>query len=185
LFNVCRRQFSMLTALLLSLPLAFSVVEASPGRVDAALVDSRGGPVRLSEFRGKPVVLFYEDRASSEQNARLKRALSERAEARRLTGAAHVLGVANVAPYDFWPARNFVLSSIREVERRDRVRVLVDWKRALLQPPWSLPDATSSVVLLDAEGRWVHAWSGPVQDKSLEEFFQALEQLLKEPSAAL
>jgi hypothetical protein len=174
----------MVTALFFRLALAFSVVEASPGRVDAALVDSRGGPVRLSEFRGKPVVLFYEDRASAQQNARLKRALAERAAARRLTGAAHVLGVANVAPYDFWPARAFVLSSIREVERRERVRVLVDWKRALLASPWSLPEEASSVVLLDAEGRWVHAWSGPVQDRALEEFFQVLEQLLKAAPAS-
>jgi hypothetical protein len=171
----------MVTSVVLALALAGPVEEAAPGsRFDAALVDSRGGPVRLSHFRGKPVVLFYEDRASTEQNARLKRALSVRAEAERLTGAAHVLGVANVARYDFWPARGFVLSSIREVERRESVRVLVDWKRALVAPPWSLPDAASSVVLLDAEGHWVHAWSGPVQDKSLEEFFETLERLVRE-----
>ena len=151
----------------------------SVGPLDAALVDSHDRPVRLAEFRGKPLVLFYEDRGSSEQNAPLKRALHDRAGHGPLTRAAHVLGVANVAAYDFWPVREFALSAIRDIERRDGVRILVDWRRALLAAPFSLPDAASSVVLLDAEGRWVHAWSGPLGERSTEEFFEALGRLVE------
>jgi hypothetical protein len=148
-------------------------------RVDAALVDSRDAPIRLSRFRGKPLVLFYEDRTAADQNARLKRELRDRAAARNLTRAAHVLGVANVGSYDFWPARGLVLSAIRDIERRDRVQILVDWKRALVDAPWRLPDEASSIVLLDADGHWVHSWSGPVSDESMEEFFEMLTRLVE------
>lgn len=152
-------------------------------RVEAELVDSRDAPVRLSSFRGKPLIVFYEDRGSAEQNKTLKCALHERAAARRLSRAAHVVGVANVASYDFWPARGFVLSAIREVERRDHIQVLLDWKRTLGGPPLRLPEGASSVVLLDAEGRFVSAWTGTVEGPALEEFFAVLERLVAETPA--
>lgn len=174
----------------MTLPLALALLAgglplpAGAAPCDAALADSRDAPVRLSRFRGKPLVLFYEDRTSSDQNARLKRELRDRAAARHLTESAHVVGVANVGAYDFWPARGLVLSAIRDIERRDKVQILVDWKRTLLDAPWSLPDAASSVVLLDADGRWVHAWSGPVSNRSMEEFFELLTRLVDGNSAS-
>jgi hypothetical protein len=167
--------------------LAASAPSLEAVHVDAELVDSRDAPVRLSRFRGKPLVLFYEDRSSAEQNAALKRALRERATAQRLSRAAHVVGVANVASYDFWPARGFVLSAVRDVERRDSVLVLLDWKHALGGPPLRLPEGASSVVLLDAEGRFRQAWSGPVEGPALEQFFEVLGRLVegRPPPAAL
>jgi hypothetical protein len=158
---------------------AGAVPPAEVQRFEATLVDSRDVPVRLSIYRGRPLILFYEDRASADQNAGLKRALRERPEARRFGGTATVLGVADVAAYDFWPARDFVVSAIRDVERRDKVQVLLDWKKALREPPWNLPEKTSSVVLLDAQGHWVHAWSGAVEGLEEDHFFEVLVRLVE------
>ena len=170
---------------LLSLALVWGFVRpGEPPGVDAELVDSRDASVRLSQFRGKPLILFYEDRGSAEQNARLKRTLRERAEAQKLSSAARVLGVANVASYDFWPARGFVLSAVRTLERSDKVQVLLDWKHALAEAPFRLPEGTSSVVLLDAEGHLVQAWSGPVEGPAAEQFFEVLGHLLDVSPAA-
>jgi hypothetical protein len=159
--------------------LSAAVPPAEAVRVDAELVDSRDAPVRLSSFRGRALILFYEDRSSTEQNAALKRALRERAGTQRPSRAARVLGVANVASYDFWPARGFVLEAVRNVERRDNVQVLLDWKHALGGPPLRLPEGASSVVLLDATGRWVQAWSGPVEGPALAQFFEVLVRLVE------
>jgi hypothetical protein len=150
-----------------------------PEGVEAVLGDSHGAPVRLSSFRGKPLILFFEDRGSTEQNAGLKAALHERAAARRLLTAARVVGVANVASYDFWPARGFVLSAVQAVERREHVQVLLDWRRALAGPPFGLPDGRSSVVLLDASGHLVEAWSGAVEGEARERFFSVLARLVE------
>jgi hypothetical protein len=154
-------------------------VPAHPSSLEAVLADSHGAEVRLSSFRGKPLILFFEDRESAEQNAGLKTALRERAAARRLATAAHVVGVANVASYDFWPARGFVLSAVRELERRESVQLLLDWKRALSEPPLGLPDGRSSVVLLDASGHLVEAWSGAVEGEARERFFSVLARLVE------
>ncbi len=162
---------------LAALPLA---AWASTGRSawDAELRTSRDEPVSLSRWRGRPTVLFYEDKGSTDQNAALKRELLARARAHRLIGRAHVLGVANLHGLDFFPANLFALSAVREAEEKERVPVLVDWNRTLSSPPWNLPPAASSVVVLDPEGNLVHAWSGPLGRRDIEEFFSTLSELL-------
>jgi len=147
-------------------------------RVEAQLRTSANEPVSLSRWRGQPTVLFYEDRGSTEQNAALKRELLARGRARGLVGRAHVLGVANLHGFDFFPANLLALSAVRDAERREQVPVLVDWNLTLSAPPWNLPPAASSVVLLDADGSLVRSWSGPLGRRDIEEFFAALFSLL-------
>ena len=148
------------------------------GGWDAQLRNSSNEPVSLSRWRGRPTVVFYEDRGSTQQNVALKRELFARASAHRLLGRAHVLGVANLHGLDFFPANHFALSAVREAERKDKVPVLVDWDRTLSSPPWNLPPAASSVMLLDASGTLVHSWSGPLGTRDIEEFFAELSALL-------
>lgn len=145
---------------------------------DARLRDSSDTPVSLSRWRGRPTVFFYEDKGSTEQNAGLKRELFARARAHRLFGRANVLGVANLHGLDFFPARLFALSAVRDAERKDSVPVLVDWDRTLSGPPWNLPPSASSVVLLDAEGALVHSWSGPLGQRDVDDFFAELSDLV-------
>lgn len=145
---------------------------------DAQLRDSSNEPVSLSRWRGRPTVFFYEDKGSTEQNVALKRELFARARAHRLLGRAHVLGVANLHGLDFFPANLLALSAVRDAERKDSVPVLVDWNRTLSSPPWNLPVAASSVVLLDADGNLVHSWSGPLGARDIDEFFAELSELL-------
>ncbi len=145
---------------------------------DVQLRDSSDAPVSLSRWRGRPTVFFYEDQRSTEQNVALKREIFARAKAHRLFGKANVLGVANLHGLDWFPVKLFALSAVREAERKERVPVLVDWDRALCASPWSLPAEASSVVLLDADGRLVHAWSGPLGPREIDDFFGRLSQLL-------
>ncbi len=146
---------------------------------DAQLRTSSNEPVSLSRWRGRPTVLFYEDKGSTEQNVALKRELFARARAHRLFGRANVLGVANLHGLDFFPANLFALTAVRDAERKDSVPVLVDWNRTLSSPPWNLPPAASSVVLLNADGDLVHSWSGPLGPRDIDEFFSELSELLE------
>ena len=171
------RVFPMAVSLIAVLPLAAGAIPERRSW-DAQLRDSSDAPVSLSRWRGRPTVLFYEDRGSTEQNVALKRELFARARHHRLIGRAHVLGVANLHGLDFFPASLFALSAVRDAERKDGVPVLVDWNRTLSSPPWSLPPGASSVVLLDAEGARVHAWSGPLGPRDIDDFFAELSLLL-------
>jgi hypothetical protein len=171
-------RLSTLFLVLLAIPLGARATPARSGW-DARLRNSSNQPVSLSLWRGRPAVVFYEDKASTEQNAALKRELFVRARAHRLFGRAHVLGVANLHGLDFFPANQFALSAVREAERKDGVPVLVDWNRALSSPPWDLAPSASSVMVLDDEGRLVHSWSGPLGPRDIEEFFAVLSRLLE------
>ncbi len=164
--------------LVLAVPLVAGAAGRPPGW-DAQLRTSSDEPVTLSRWRGRPTVLFYEDKNSTEQNAALKRELFARARYHGLVGRANVLGVANLHGLNFFPANLFALSAVRDAEKKDSVPVLVDWNRTLSSPPWNLPPESSSVVLLDDTGRLVHAWSGPLGRREIDEFFARLSALLQ------
>ena len=146
--------------------------------MDAQLGTSRGGRTALSGFRGKPVVLFFEDRDSPDLNKDFKDRLFELGKRHDLLSAAHVVAVANLAAFDFFPAREFALAAVRKEETRWGIPVLIDWRGVLSAAPWDLPKETSSVVLLDSSGRIVYQCSGRLSPEAQQRFFSQLAGLL-------
>ena len=68
------------------------------GIMDARLVETGGDPRALSNYRGKPVVLFYEGRGTTEVNRELKTQLFARGKERGLLDGAWVYR---------WPASSY------------------------------------------------------------------------------
>lgn len=155
-----------------------SAEEPRPEPMDAALRSSDGKETRLSRWRGKPVILFYEDKNSTVLNQRLKDELFARGKARGLLEAAFVVAVANLEAYDFFPARGFALSAVRGEEKKFGVPILVDLDGTLGSPPWGLPKKTSNVLLLDAEGKLIFRHSGRMKEEEMEAFFGTLGRLI-------
>jgi hypothetical protein len=155
-----------------------SLASVQSGPLDATLNGSNGKEVSLSRWRGKPVILFYEDRHSTTLNSSLKEALFERGKALGLLEAAWVVAVANLESFNFFPAKGIALSHVRAEEKRWGIPILVDLKGTLGAAPWSLPRKTSSVVLLDSAGAVVYRHSGRMSEQEQETFFEALGQLL-------
>lgn len=155
---------------------AHEMVEQEPR--DATLADSSGNDIVLSHFRGKPVVVFYEDKQSVELNRPLKKALWERGKALDLVSAAHVVAIANLRRYNFFPARPIALSYVRDEEKRVGVPILVDLEGTLSAAPWNLPAKTSSVLLMDDEGRVRYAYSGQMSQREMDTFFEQLSALV-------
>ncbi|MBZ4415466.1 peroxiredoxin [Myxococcus sp. RHSTA-1-4] len=149
-----------------------------PGPVDATLRTSGGEQVRLSRWRGKPVILFYEDKDSTTLNSPLKETLFARGKERGLLDAAWVVAVANLQKFDFFPARQIALSYVRDEEKKVGVPILVDLDGTLGAAPWELPMKTSNVLLLDAEGAVVFRHSGRMKPEEQEAFFTALSRLV-------
>lgn len=153
-------------------------VEPRPEPLDATLRGSDGKEARLSRWRGKPVILFYEDKKSTGLNAPLKEELFQRGQERGLLEAAFVVAVANLEDFDFFPARQIALSYVRDEEKRVGVPILVDLDGTLGGPPWGLPKKTSNVLLLDAEGRLIFRHSGRMKEEEMEAFFGTLSRLV-------
>lgn len=149
-----------------------------PAPLDATLRSSTGEKVQLSRWRGKPVILFYEDKKSTELNKPLKRELFERGKAHGLLNAAQVVAVANLEAYAFFPAKQMALSYVRSEEKRVGVPILVDLEGTLGESPWGLPKKTSNVLLLDAEGTPIFRHSGRMKEEEMEAFFATLGRLV-------
>lgn len=167
----------MLTVALLAVSPSFAA-ERDTGPMDATLRGSNGKEVALSRWRGKPVILFYEDRHSTTLNSPFKEALFARGREQGLLDVAWVVAVANLEAYDFFPARGIALSHVRDEEKKWGIPILVDLKGTLGATPWNLPKKTSSVVLLNESGQVVFRYSGRMKEEDMEAFFRALGALL-------
>lgn len=146
--------------------------------LEATLHSSSGEQTALSKWRGKPVVLFYEDKESTTLNGTLKEELFERGKQQGLLEAAWVVAVANLKPYNFFPARQIALSYVRDEEKKAGVPILVDLEGTLGGTPWSLPTKTSTVMLMDASGAVVYRYSGRMDEAERQTFFQTLSKLI-------
>ncbi|GMU59091.1 MAG: hypothetical protein IT380_10535 [Myxococcales bacterium] len=164
--------------LALTVSLAAWPALAEDGPMDAALETSAGQALQLKALWKKPTVLFYEDRDSTKLNQHVKDALFEAGAKRGLLDAVDVIAVANVAKYDWFPARSFVLKAVRDVEQEFHVPVYCDFKGQLSAPPWSLPAKTSTVVVLSAAGVPVLTLKGRLSEAEVAQVFAALEAQL-------
>jgi hypothetical protein len=165
------------TALAVTLVTGGARAQQPSGAMDATLKRSDGKAVRLSHWRGKPVILFYEDKESVRLNAPLKERLFELAGAHGLMDSAWVVAVANLEKFNFFPARQIALSYVQDEEKKAGVPILVDLEGTLGAAPWKLPTKTSNVLLLDAEGNVLYRHSGRMTDKEVEVFLTLLAQL--------
>ncbi len=152
--------------LLLFLPALFAVLslltfDASRARaasekaemdpVDVTLESSGGGNRAISTFRGKVVVLFYEDRHHTETNARVKEAVARYGLEHHLESAVAVVAVANLKGYDFSPASNIARRAIRAIASKLGIEILMDWRGVAIDA-LGVQDANANVVVLDRSG---------------------------------
>jgi hypothetical protein len=155
---------------------------AEPELAAVQLEGTDGSPARLERFLGRPAVLFYEDRGSRELNRDVKDALITRGRREGLLDAVSVIAVANIAAYDFFPARDLATAFIKRAEAAAGIPIFLDLHGALLEPPWNLPDDTSSVLLLDRAGRVVWRQSGKLTADETARMLDQLGAMVREPA---
>ncbi|WP_224364994.1 hypothetical protein [Hyalangium versicolor] len=166
-------------ALTMTLAVGEAYGEGPPSSpLDATLKSSDGESAPLSKWRGKPVILFYEDKDSTRLNLALKEELFERGKKHGLLESAWVVAVANLEKFNFFPARQIALSYVRDEEKKVGVPILVDLDGTLGGKPWALPKKTSTVMLLDATGAVVYSYSGRLEEAERKTFFTALSRLV-------
>ena len=146
--------------------------------MDAVVETSAGSTAHLGSLWKRPTVLFYEDKDSAALNQHVKDALFARGRDQGLLDAVTVVAVANVAAFDWFPARNFVLAAVRDVERKAHVPVYLDFKGALAAPPWNLPGQSSTVLVLNSSGEVIWQVKGRLSDAQLHALLAVLEAQL-------
>lgn len=144
---------------------------------DVQLSTSDGTLVQLSDLRSsRPALVVYEDRDSTALNQALKDALAA-PERRDLLGKVSVVAIANVAAYDWFPARNFVISSVKSTEKALGVPLYLDWKGAMTSSTWALSAKGSTVVVLDRAGTAKLSKRGKLEPREVDEVLRLLTEL--------
>ena len=158
---------------------------ALPAEGDAApnarIEDADGRAVELKAFKGKPILIVYEDKDSAAQNQPLKDALSKLAKGDRYKSAVALAAVADVSAYDFWPVKGFVKDAIREESRKQGTTIYCDWS-GTFRGTYQLRRGVSSIVLIGRDGHVLFAAEGAVgadQRKRLVELLKAQVEAAK------
>ena len=125
----------------------------------ARVEDADGKGLETRSFSGRPVLVFYEDKETSKQNAAAKSDLRALAGETKAFAKLAMLPVADVSAYDFWPAKGFVKQAIREESARSGLPVYCDWDGGF-RGAWKLRRAAASVVLVGRDGRVLFAAEG-------------------------
>ncbi len=152
--------------------------------LDALVETSNGDTAHLARVFKKPTVLFYEDRDSNRLNQHVKDALIKAGRERGLTQSVDVVAVANVAAYNWFPARNFVLAAVRDIEREVKIPIYLDFTGALGVAPWKLPTHSSTVLVMSPAGEPLMLKKGRLSDTEVTEIFTLLERLIGDRETA-
>jgi hypothetical protein len=151
---------------------------ALPSEGDAApnarLEDADGRALELKAFKGKPILIVYEDKDSATQNQPLKDALSKLAKGDRYKNAVALAAVADVSSYDYWPVKGFVKDSIREESRKQQTTIYCDWSGAF-RGAYRLRRGVSSIVLVGRDGHVLFAAEGVVSLARRQQLIELLK----------
>ncbi|MEZ4406062.1 MAG: hypothetical protein R3A52_06270 [Polyangiales bacterium] len=153
------------------------VAPEAPRAPGFSLEGTSGRTRRLSDYRGRVVILMYEDRDSNQQNDTLKRELSERARAQDLSSTVAVVPVANLSGYDFWPARGYARDAVVDIARQQGIEILIDWSGAMASS-YRFRPSTSYVMVLSRDGRVMYRHAGPMSPHHRLRFFNAVSDAM-------
>ncbi len=124
----------------------------------------------------RPVLVMYEDKDAQTQNERARQVLgriNDRAENRaRFEFAA----VADVASWNWWPAKKYVLADLRKIAARENTTLFADWTGAV-RKAWDLKPHKSTLVLTGADGRVLFAGEGALSDAQIAALVAELKKL--------
>jgi hypothetical protein len=145
-----------------------------------ALESTAGQTRRLRDYRGRVVILIYEDRDSNQQNDDLKRELAARAREQDLTRDVAVLPVANLSGFSFWPASGFARDAVVDIAREQRLEILMDWA-STMSGDYRFRRATSYVMVLSRGGRVLFRHAGALPSRERMRFFSVVGEAMARP----
>ena len=143
-----------------------------PSAVDFALESTEGDVHTLAEHRGSTVVVFYEARDRTGDNARLKQALEELEPGVR--AGLVVIAAGDMRAFDVPGARPVARVAARALAARYGFEILLDWKGVLTRPPFDLDASKSNVVVVDPRGKIAFRHTGLLGPQEIARFFGAL-----------
>lgn len=152
--------------------------------LDTRLVDlqDRAQPLRGyydKQPRGPVLVVLYQDRKSADENPTLKVDLGQLADAH--PGAMHIVALADVGGYDFWPAKGYVKDALRPLQA-EGAKVLCDWQ-GTIRKRFGLRPGQSTVFVLSPTGTLATVARGQLRPEQSQRLLRTIGDLLPTPRA--
>jgi Bacterial protein of unknown function (YtfJ_HI0045) len=162
---------------------AFALPAVGAAQPQGTVVDADGNKLDLKKPSGKPTLFVYESKESATQNEVLKAELSALAKGDKYRKAIRLIPIADVDGYDYWPARGFVKSAIREESAKLKTTIYCDWDGSFRKAAGFKRD-TSSVVLVGKNGKVLFAYEGGVPEGERKKLIELLKVESAEEVAA-
>lgn len=160
-----RRAMAQACFSLLVIPMALGLGDAlalpkeGGAAPNARIEDSEGAGLELKTLKGKPVVIVYDDRASAPTSEAYRKELVKLLKSAPFASNVKLLVVADVSPYDFWPARGTVKDAVRDETKKQGTTVYCDWTGGI-RLGFKLKKEVTSVLMIDKDGNVAFAFEG-------------------------
>ena len=159
----------------LSIPYAFALPKAGDQGLNARLEDADGKVTELKQFRGKPILIVYENKDASKQNEALKKELAVLAKGDKYKDKVALAAVADLDGYNYWPVKGFVIDAIKQESKKAGTTIFCDWD-AGVRGVYGFKKGTSSIVLIDKNGWVIFSQEGTLSAEARARLVELLRQ---------
>jgi len=149
--------------------------EGEKAPTSARLEDADGRVLDLKALKGKPILIMYEHKDSSQQNQAFKEELSKLAKGDKYKATIALAAIADLTAYDFWPAKGFVKDAIREESKKAGTAIYCDWS-GTFRGAFKLRAGTSNVVLVGKDGVVLFAAEGALKPAARKRLLDLLKE---------
>jgi hypothetical protein len=152
---------------------ALPPVGAVPARVEVENVAA--GKMRpLPDAR--PVLVMYEDKDAQAQNEHARQVLGKITDRAENRARFEFVAVADVASWNWWPAKKYVLADLKKIAARENTTLFADWTGAV-RKAWGFKAHKSVLVLAGSDGKVLFAGEGTLSEAQLAALVGELKKL--------
>ncbi len=177
--KVARWFLSSLLALSLIASTALALPKPGDPGLNVKVQDADDHEVQLKDFTGKPILIVYEDKGSSQQNDALKKELSKLAKGDKYKDKVALAAIADVSAYNYWPVKGFVKDAIREESKKAGTTIYCDWD-ASVRKTYDFPADKSSIVLIDKNGWVIFSGAGALGNDERARLIELLKKQVED-----
>lgn len=123
-----------------------------------------------------PVLVMYEDQGAQQQNDKARHVLGRINDDAANRARFEFVAVADVAAWNWWPAKRYVLADLKKIAKRENTTLFADWTGAV-RKAWGLTPKKSAIVLVGGDGKVRFAGEGTLSDAQLAALVAELRAL--------
>ena len=124
----------------------------------------------------RPLLVMYEDKDAQTQNDKARKVLGRITDRAENRARFEFVAVADVAAWNWWPAKKYVLADLQKIAARENTTLFADWTGAV-RKAWGLKAHVSTLVLTAPDGKVLFSGEGTLSDAQIATLVGELAKL--------